>query len=63
MLELEENRIIKTPDFFELIEIKTIDNQEKYWVRLYKDKRFEDKIFSKLELANLRINIKELECF
>ncbi len=63
MLELEENRIIKTPDFFELIEIKTIDNQEKYWVRLYKDKRFEDKIFSKLELANLRVNIKELECF
>ncbi len=63
MLELEENRIITTPDFFELIEIKTIDNQEKYWVRLYKDKRFEDKIFSKLELANLRVNIKELECF
>ena len=63
MLELEENRIITTPDFFELIEIKTIDNQEKYWVRLHKDKRFEDKIFSKLELANLRVNIKELECF
>ena len=62
MLELEENRIIKTPDFFELIEIKTIDNQEKYWVRLHKDERYEDKIISKLELANLRINIKELEC-
>ena len=62
MLELEENRIIKTPDFFELIEIKTIDNQEKYWIRLHKDERFEDKIFSKLELANLKVNIKELEC-
>lgn len=62
MLELEENRIIKTPDFFELIEIKTINNQEKCWVRLHKDKRFEDKILSKLELANLRVNIKELEC-
>ena len=62
MLELEENRIMKTPDFFEIIEIKTIDNQEKYWVRLYKDRRFEDKIFSKLELDNLSINIKELQC-
>ena len=62
MLELEENRIIKTPDFFELIEIKTIDNQEKCWVRLHKDERYEDKIISKLELANLKVNIKELEC-